>query len=102
MEESPEAGKPQKDLPRVQTVLVLGILSIILVGILSVVLAIIALNISADTMKLYHRDPQLYTAASYSKLKTGKICSVIGLSISGILLLVALAINLIDIATFLK
>lgn len=102
MEPSAEAGELQKDLPRVQTALVLGILSFVLVGILSVVLAIVALNISADTMKRYHRHPQLYMAASYSKLKAGRICSIIGLSISGILLVVALVINLIDIATFLK
>jgi ABC-type phosphate transport system permease subunit len=71
----------QQQLPNATAVLVLGILSIIICGI-GAVLGIIGLVLANKDTKLYNNSPDLYTNGSYSNLKSGKICSIIGLILS--------------------
>jgi hypothetical protein len=81
----------QQPLPNATTVLVLGIVSIVgcfCYGIVGLVCGIIALALASKDMKLYQLAPELYTAASFSNLKAGRICAIIGTIISGIYLCV--------------
>ena len=84
-----QSGRPynaQQPLPNATAVLVLGILSIVLCFI-GVVLAIIALVLAGKDNRLYAASPEVYTPGSYNNLKTGRICSIIGLILNGLLCL---------------
>lgn len=83
----------QVPLPNAQTVLVLGIVSIILCwchGIIGLILAIIALVLANKDLSLYNANPQKYTQGSYNNLKSGRTIAVIGLVLAGIFLFMLL------------
>ncbi len=73
----------QQQLPNSTAVLVLGILSIVLCS----PLGIIALVLAHTDTRRYRDNPGVYSADSYNSLKAGKICSIIGVSILGLILL---------------
>ena len=78
-------NQTQRPLPNATAVLVLGIVSIVgcfCYGIAGIVCGIIAVVLSGKDLKLYNADPTLYTPNSLSNLKSGRICAIIGLSLS--------------------
>ena len=80
----------QQPLPNSTAILVLGIISIALCwcyGIIGITLGIIALVLSGKTLALYKTNPNAYTIASYNNAKAGKICGIIGLSLSALVLI---------------
>ncbi len=80
----------QRSLPNSTMVLVLGIVSILGCcgyGVLGIICGIIALALATKDQQLYKENQDLYTAASYSNLKAGKICAIVGLVISAIFLI---------------
>lgn len=81
---------PQIKLPNATTVLVLGITSIPMcccINVASLAMAIIAIVLYNKDKALYLANPQAYTASSYSNLKAGNICAIIGLVLSVLSLL---------------
>jgi hypothetical protein len=84
---------PQQPLPNSTAVLVLGIISIVgcfCYGIVGVACGIIALVLGNKALALYKQDPSAYTAGSYSNTKAGRICAIIGLSISALYLILVI------------
>ena len=80
-------------LPDSTAVLVLGILSIIgsfCYGIVGLILGIIAIAMAARPERLYKQNPDKYSPSSISNLKAGKVCGIIGTSLSGLILVVML------------
>jgi hypothetical protein len=80
-----------EQVPNATATLVLGILSIItcwLYGVPGIILGIIALYISGPGKIAFKNNPSLYSVASYNNLKAGRICAIIGLSISALYLLI--------------
>lgn len=80
----------QKNLPNATGILVMGIISIATCwcyGIPGITLGIISIVLSRKAGKLYKATPELYTKSSYKNMKAGKICSVIGLSLSALFLI---------------
>lgn len=78
-------------LPNATASLVLGIISIVgafCYGIVGVICGIIGLLIANKDRKLYQASPELYSASSYSTLNAGRTCSIIGLILGGIVVLV--------------
>jgi hypothetical protein len=78
-------NQTQRPLPNATAVLVLGIVSIVgcfCYGIAGIVCGIIAVVLSGKDLRLYNADPTLYTPNSLSNLKSGRICAIIGLSLS--------------------
>jgi hypothetical protein len=78
-------SNPQIPLPNGTATLVLGIISIVgcfCYGIVGLICAIIALVLANKDMRLYLANPSAYTPGSLSNLKSGKICAIIGLSLS--------------------
>ncbi|PWU02128.1 MAG: hypothetical protein C5B52_06030 [Bacteroidetes bacterium] len=72
----------QQPLPNASAVLALGIISFVgccCYGLPGVVCAIIALVLYSKDIQLYSANPDMYTASSYSNLRTGRICAIIGL-----------------------
>jgi hypothetical protein len=62
-------------LPNATATLVLGILSIVV----CFICGIIALVISNKDMALYRANPEQFSVASYNNIKAGRICSIIGI-----------------------
>jgi hypothetical protein len=66
----------------------MGILSIIFAGLIGLILAIIALSQSGRAISEYKMNPAAYTASSYSKVKAGRTCAIIGLCLLGLVILI--------------
>jgi len=81
----------KETLPKSTTVLVLGILSIFpgvaCVGIVGVVLGIITLITSKNLKAEIENNPGKYTDSSINLHKAGRICGIIGLSLSSLYLI---------------
>lgn len=85
----------QQNLPNATAVLVLGILSIVLCfcyGVIGIILGVIALIMAGKDMKLYQANPDMYTESSFKNIKTGRICAIIGLSLSVLYLVYVIVI----------
>jgi hypothetical protein len=82
-------GGMQQDLPGAGSVLTLGILGIVFsLGFLGLIFNIIALSKAGSLTREYNTYPGRYTASSFSKMKSGKVCAIIGLSITGLAVLI--------------
>ncbi len=80
----------QAVLPNSTAVLVLGIISIAACwcyGLIGMVLGIIALALAGKPRKLYAESPELYSLSSYNNLKAGRVCAIIGVSLSSLVIL---------------
>lgn len=74
-----------RPLPNSTLILVLGILSLLGVccyGFMGILLGVIALVLARQEQKRYNRSPAEFTASSYSQLKIGRICAILGLVLS--------------------
>lgn len=87
-----QTTEPQKNgLPNATAVLALGIISIIgcfCYGIVGLICGIIAIVLANKDLRLYNSDPYAYTPSSYSNIKTGRTCAIIGLSMSALYFIV--------------
>lgn len=79
-------------LPNAGGVLAMGIISIVLAGLIGLILGIIALSTSKKSLELYRSNPGNYDPSSYSQLKGGRVCAIIGLSISSFALFIILLV----------
>ena len=75
------------NLPNSNLILILGILSIVLcwwhfISIAGIVLGILSIALARKENALYLSNPAKYTASSLNTVKTGRICAIIGLTIS--------------------
>lgn len=82
-----QQGSGQQSIPNSTAVLVLGILSIVTcwcMGLVGLILGIIALVLSNKAKALDQANPGMYTAGSRNNLKAGRICGIIGISLSAL------------------
>ncbi|WP_299219331.1 CCC motif membrane protein [uncultured Aquimarina sp.] len=82
----------KQQLPNATLVLIFGIVSIVTCfcyGIIGLIFGIVALVISKQSIKLYNENPELYYG--YENLKAGRICAIVGISLSSLYLLFILA-----------
>ena len=80
-------------LPNASAVLVLGIVSIVgcfCYGVVGLACGIIGIVLANKDMQRYRAAPELYTPSSYSNLKAGRICSIIGTSLSALYVIIAI------------
>ena len=78
-------------LPNATAVLVLGIISIVgcfCYGIAGIICGIIALVLAKKDMALYYANPGSFTEASRNNLKAGRVCAIVGLSISSLYIII--------------
>ena len=97
MECSPEQPAPvtpqppiQQQVPYSNSVLVLGILAIVgcfCWGIPGTVCGIVALTQSVKGKAAYNLNPGIYSEGSLKNLNSGRICAIIGLCLSGMVLI---------------
>jgi M penetrans paralogue family 26 len=77
----------QQPLPNGSAVLVLGIISIVgcyCVGIVGLICGIIALVLATKANKLLLANPAAYSQGSIKNLKAGRVCAIIGTSLSAV------------------
>ncbi len=84
----------QQNLPNSNTILVLGILSIVfcwwkLVSIAGIVMGIVTLVMAKREIAVYNAAPQQYTISSLKNVQTGRTCAIIGLIISVVIFVLA-------------
>lgn len=87
------SGNQPSNLPNATAALVLGIISIVgalCYGVVGVICGIIGLMLANKDRKLYQATPELYSASSYSTLNAGRTCSIIGLIIGALFVLLIL------------
>jgi len=90
-------GYAKPPLPNATAVLVLGILSIVFIlcyGI-GLILGIIALAIMGRSITLYRENPGYYSESSYKNLHAGKVCAIIGTSLSALFIVYVVVILMI-------
>ncbi|MES2617805.1 MAG: CCC motif membrane protein [Bacteroidota bacterium] len=82
-----------ENLPNSTAVLVLGILSIVLCfcyGFPGLTLGIISIVLSNKDLRLYRANPGRYRISSYKNLNAGRVCAIIGTSLSSLYVLIIL------------
>ena len=87
-------SRPAKiPVPNSTAVLVLGIFSIVtswccgFVAFVGLILGIVALTMSNKAQIMYQEEPGRYLENSYKNLNAGRVCAIIGIVISGLLIL---------------
>lgn len=94
LDEKISTAVAQKDLEGAGGILAMGIISIpFFGGIIGLVLSIITLSRSSKALTLYNENPQDYTESSYKKVKAGRVCSIVSLSLLGLVLVLILVIT---------
>lgn len=84
-------NQTQQNLPNATGVLVLGILSIVFCfcyGVIGITLGIIGLIMANKTLKTYKNSPNSYTEGSFKNVKAGRICSIVGLCLSSVYIVI--------------
>ena len=85
--------EPVKDLDGAGGILAMGIISIPLFGgFIGLILAILTLTKSGKALALYKEFPLQYTEKSYKRVKAGRVCAMVSLSLlaAAVLLLMVL------------
>ncbi len=85
----------QQNLPNATTALVLGIISIIgafCYGIVGLICGVIGLVLANKDRKLFRESPDFYSQASYGTSNAGRICSIIGLIISSLVVILVIIV----------
>ncbi|MEO5892195.1 MAG: CCC motif membrane protein [Ferruginibacter sp.] len=83
----------QQNLPNATGALVLGIISIVgsfCYGIVGLICGIIGLVLANKDRKLYKETPELYSQSSFSTSNAGRTCSIIGLVLSSLIIVVVI------------
>lgn len=87
-------NKPPKDLEGAGGILAMGIISIpFFGGLIGLILAIVTLTKSGKALSLYREYPLQYTEKSYRKVRAGRICAIVSLSLLGAAILLILALG---------
>lgn len=97
--ETPNTPIIKEDLPNATATLVLGILSIVFCWccyLPGITMGIIAIVMGNKGRALYRENPLNYTETSFKNLNAGFICGIIGLSLTGISLLRAVVVFIIN------
>ncbi len=89
----------QQDLPSAGLIQVFGILSVILVlGLIGYIFGWIALSMGNSAIRTYNANPNAYTPSSFSKVKSGRTCALVGVIIySAILAIILIVIAILVI-----
>ena len=85
----------QMDHPKASTIYSLGIIGLVLTflaGIIGLILNIINLAIASGVMKDINSNPGRYSEASVKKIRSGRTCSIVGLSIQGAVVLILILV----------
>lgn len=83
-------------LPNSNAILMLGIFSIVIAfccgifAMVGLILGIVSLALAPKAIEMYNANPGKYTESSFKNVSAGKICAIIGVVVSGLLMLIGL------------
>jgi hypothetical protein len=85
----------QINLPNSNTILVLGILSLVfcwwhLLSVIGIILSIVTLILARKELFLFYTGSNNFTVSSLNNVKVGRVCAIIGLIISVVVFVLAL------------
>jgi hypothetical protein len=86
----------QIPLPNASAILILGIFSIVIAcccvifAMVGLVLGIVSLALAPKAIEMYNANPGKYTESSLKNVSAGKICAIIGVVISGLLMMIGI------------
>lgn len=83
----------RETLPNAQTILIMGIISLVFAGLIGMVLAIITLSQAKKPMEMIRQYPGRYNGES--NVKIGRVLAIISLSLFGLIILVVLIMLLV-------
>ncbi|MFK7784304.1 MAG: hypothetical protein AB8B56_04260 [Crocinitomicaceae bacterium] len=87
-------GEAQIRLPKDSSILTTGIIALpFSFGLIGIILAIITLVNASTALRTYNADPDKYLESSAKKVRSGKVCAIISLSLFGAGILVLLALS---------
>lgn len=81
----------KEPLPNAGGILAMGIISIVFAGMIGIILGIISISLGGTALRNVAANPEKYTQASIKNARAGRTCGIIGLCISGLVLLIILA-----------
>lgn len=90
------------ELPNSTVVLILGILSLVFCwcyGFVGLILGIIAVAISGSPRRIYQQNPEAFFDSSYKNLNAGRICGIIGICISTLIIVMFVLVFMGILAT---
>lgn len=76
----------------IQTTGILGLVFTFVFGIVGLILNIITLSKAGGAMREVMAEPDKYYETSLKKIRTGRTCSIIGLSLQGLVLIIVIAV----------
>jgi hypothetical protein len=87
-ENTNQTGAPtsfQHEIPNASVILILGIIALIISffnSLVGIVAGVVSLVMARNAERLYHQTPRLYTLSSYSNIRSGRTCAIIGIVIA--------------------
>jgi hypothetical protein len=75
----------QREIPNASVVLILGIIALIISffnSLVGIVAGVVSLVMARNAEQLYTQTPRLYTLSSYSNIRSGRTCAIIGIVIA--------------------
>jgi hypothetical protein len=80
-------------LPKDSSILTTGIIALpFSFGIVGIILSIVTLVNASSSMRLYNENPEKYLEASVKKVRSGRVCAIVSLSLFGLGLLIAIVV----------
>lgn len=99
------SGNQPANLPNATASLVLGIISIVgafCYGVVGVICGIIGLVMANKDRKAYQATPELYSASSFSTSNAGRVCSIIGLILGSLFVIIMIIYFIVFGAVFME
>jgi len=86
-------GFAQIRLPKDTSVLTTGIIALpFSLGLIGIILSIVTLVNASSSLRLYNAEPEKYLESSVKKVRAGKVCAIVSLSIFGVGILALIGI----------
>lgn len=87
-------GEAPIRLPKDSSILTTGIVALpFSFGLIGIILSIITLVNASNALQTYNANPDKYLESSVKKVRSGRVCAIVSLSIFGATILIVLAAN---------
>lgn len=86
--QQPTAVNIKEPLPNAGGILAMGIISIVFAGMIGIILGIISVSMGGTALRNVAANPEKYTEGSIKNARAGRTCGIVGLCISGLVLLI--------------
>ncbi|PHR31511.1 MAG: hypothetical protein COA38_07910 [Fluviicola sp.] len=95
--ESDSHDGPKIRLPKDSSILTTGIIALpFSFGLIGIILSIVTLVNASKALQIYTANPEKYLESSLKKVRSGKVCGIISLSIFGLGILIILGVAVLS------